>query len=224
MQVRVAAGVQEGVEQPHQRAGHLRVGVQQVVGREVAQEPVHALVDLAQQEVVEAALGRVQPFERLDGQQRHAAWAQRDDVRRAGHSAQQRAFTEPAAGGQAAQSHRAAVVGRDRPLEQPLDGAVPVQRHLAAPAQRAALRHGDLAQIFQHALLRGGVQQRKPGRFVEEVGGRRHGLLDQHVKRLPRAGRHGCSYTLSPNVIAMTEYAGAPKNNACNRIFHQPMP
>ena len=55
LKVRVAARVQPGVEQASDRAGHLAVGIERMVVRKVAQKPVHALVDLAQQKVVKAA-------------------------------------------------------------------------------------------------------------------------------------------------------------------------
>src|SRR5205085_2594773 len=82
-----------------QRARHARVGLEQALVLHHGDELAQALVQLHQQEAVEADVGVEQPLEGRARHVRHAAFAQRHHVVLARLVLQQRALAEPAAAG-----------------------------------------------------------------------------------------------------------------------------
>ncbi len=158
----LAARIQPRMEQPRQRARHLAVGVEQPVRRVVAHEPVQPLVELLQQEVIEAALRAVQPLESLQRQLGHAAGPQRNHVGRARTARS----SVPSPNQQPTESPPKVT---ERPSLEVIDhlskpSSVPYQcsgvsprRHSAAPAATC-----DFAHLVEHALARRFVEQRKP--------------------------------------------------------------
>lgn len=161
--VRRLVRVVQWMQQPAKRAADLRIGVEQTVIGELGHEPVQSLVDLQDQELVEARLRAAQLHESLDRHQRHAAVAKRDDIGIARLPADQGALAEPAAGELAAQRNGAAIGRRDRPLEQPVDDPVPVFRQFSGATERLSLGHPDFQQGRAHLALHLFRERPEPG-------------------------------------------------------------
>jgi hypothetical protein len=211
-EVPVPARIQPRMEQPGQRAPDLAVRVEHPLLAPPFHEPVHPLVELVDEEVVESGLAAVEPLEGVARHHRDDARLQRDDVGRPGRGAQQRAFAEPAARRQAAEDDLVAVGRGLRPLQQAGEDAVPVRRELAAARQRLALGDVPQAHFRPHAGARRRRQLGEPGRAGEQLVERPEAVGG--IGGGGGAARHGASVETRGQFVfqATVRRARRPKN------------